>query len=75
MDKTVTETVIEELQDSLVLGEVTTAMNLHDDLGMDSLDLVNLELALSDKFYREINLGGVATVQDVIGNCEGAVKA
>ena len=75
MDKTTAEVVIEMLQDSLVLDEVTTAMKLRDDLGMDSLDIVDLEIWVSDHYRKDIDLGGALTVQDAINICEEAAKS
>ena len=51
------------------------ATELHKDLGMDSLDLVQLEVNIADRLEIEVDLsvkGAKLTVQDVLDICREA---
>lgn len=71
MEKTVERRVIEIIVEQLGVGEdeVTPEASFIDDLGADSLDLVELIMALEEEFGLEISdeeAEKIQTVQDVI---------
>ena len=71
MEKTVERRVIEIVVEQLGVGEdeVTPEASFIDDLGADSLDLVELIMALEEEFGLEISdeeAEKIQTVQDVI---------
>lgn len=59
--------VISEIQDIVDTGEVTEESNLSDDLGMDSLDYVELICNLERRLNIEIpdDIEGVNTIYDM----------
>ena len=71
MEKTVDRRVIEIIVEQLGVSEeeVTTEASFIDDLGADSLDLVELIMAMEEEFGLEISdedAEKIQTVQDVI---------
>ena len=71
MEKTVERRVIEIIVEQLGVGEneVVPEASFVDDLGADSLDLVELIMALEEEFSLEISdeeAEKIRTVQDVI---------
>ncbi len=71
MEKTVERRVIEIIVEQLGVGEdeVTPEASFIDDLGADSLDLVELIMAMEEEFGLEISdeeAEKIQTVQDVI---------
>ena len=59
-------------------GEVTPSASFTDDLGADSLDQVELVMALEEAFDVEISdedAEKIRTVQDAIDYIEGTIKA
>jgi acyl carrier protein len=71
VEKTVERRVIEIIVEQLGVGEdeVTPEASFIDDLGADSLDLVELIMALEEEFGLEISdeeAEKIQTVQDVI---------
>ena len=71
MEKTVERRAIEIIVEQLGVGEdeVTPEASFIDDLGADSLDLVELIMALEEEFGLEISdeeAEKIQTVQDVI---------
>ncbi len=71
MEKTVERRVIEIIVEQLGVGEdeVTPEASFIDDLGADSLDLVELIMAMEEEFSLEISdeeAEKIQTVQDVI---------
>ena len=71
MEKTVERRVIEIIVEQLGVGEdeVTPEASFIDDLGADSLDLVELIMAMEEEFGLEISdeeAEKILTVQDVI---------
>jgi acyl carrier protein len=57
--------------------EVTPAASFTDDLGADSLDIVELVMAFEEEFEIEIpdeEAEGITTVQDAINYIEGSVS-
>jgi acyl carrier protein len=71
VEKTVERRVIEIIVEQLGVGEDEVAPEAHfiDDLGADSLDLVELIMALEEEFGLEISdeeAEKIQTVQDVI---------
>ena len=71
MEKTVERRVIEIIVEQLGVGEdeVTPEASFIDDLGADSLDLVELIMAMEEEFSLEISdedAEKIQTVQDVV---------
>lgn len=69
------EKVKEILVDELDLeeGEIKLESNLQDDLGADSLDVVELVMALEEEFDMEIpdeETANIKTVQDIVNFIE-----
>lgn len=65
----VQEVVENMLVDKLFIPAPSLESNLHDDLGMDSLDLVELTVALEEKFKVSVpneKLMTIKTVGDVV---------
>ncbi len=63
----VKEIIVQELM--VDDGEVTMEANIKDDLGADSLAIVDLAMALEDEFEVEIpdeELEGIKTVGDIV---------
>lgn len=63
--------VIEIIQDQLGIDdvEITTETSFKDDLGVDSLDLLELVMAFEEEYNIELNpeeLEGISTVGDII---------
>lgn len=67
LEAKVKEVIAEQL--SLRLEEIKNEANLIDDLGADSLDIVELVIAMEDEFETEIpdeDAEKIQTVQDII---------
>lgn len=59
-------------------GDVTPEASVVDDLGADSLDVVELIMALEEEFNLEIpdeEAEKIKSVQDIINHMEGALQA
>lgn len=70
------EKIREILCDQLDLNEddVTMSSDLQDDLGADSLDMVDLVMTIEDEFELDVddeNVEGIKTVGDIVHYIEG----
>ena len=74
--KTMQELIAEQF--ALEADEVTMESSFTDDLGADSVDLVELVMAMEEEFeigeVQEDELGGMKTVGDAVGFIAGKLK-
>lgn len=73
------EKIKELIADTSGCGEdlITMEASLEDDLGMDSLDAVELSMALEEEFnvtIEEDKLAGFKTVEDIVNYIDGITK-
>ena len=76
VDEKVKQIIVEQL--GVDEGEVTASASFVDDLGADSLDTVELVMALEDEFEMEIpdeQAEKITTVQQAIDYAKAHVKA
>ena len=71
--------VKELIMDTTGCGEdvITLEASLEDDLGMDSLDAVELSMALEEAFditIEEDKLAGFKTVEDIVNYIDSVIK-
>ena len=74
--KTMQDLIAEQF--ALEADEVTMESSFTDDLGADSVDLVELVMAMEEEFeigeVQEDELGGMKTVGDAVGFIAGKLK-
>ena len=65
--------VVELIKEEFEVEEVTENTSLRDDLGTDSIGLLELVMAIEEEFDIEIedaNLDEIKTVKDIVNNIE-----
>lgn len=75
MREAVYESILEVAPD-LSTGDLDSGVDLHDDLGLDSIDLVNIAAAIAGRTGFEIpdsELAGLQTVGDLVAFVESHV--
>ncbi len=73
----VEQRVIKTIREQLCVDSVTAESSLTDDLGADSLDVIEIGLAIEDEFDIEVGDADVekfSTVRDIITFVEGKQK-
>ena len=71
------EKVVEIIKNQFDIDEVKPETNLNEDLGSDSIDLLELVMEIEEEFDLEIDdtqLGDIKTVQDIVDSIEEAIK-
>jgi len=69
--------VVEIIKNQFDIDEVSPETNLMEDLGSDSIGLLELVMEIEEEFNLEIDdsqLGNIKTVQDVVDSIEEAIK-
>lgn len=71
------EKVVEIIKNQFDIDEVKPETNLNEDLGSDSIGLLELVMEIEEEFDLEIDdtqLGDIKTVQDIVDSIEEAIK-
>lgn len=69
--------VVEIIKNQFDIDEVSPETNLMEDLGSDSIGLLELVMEIEEEFNLEIDdsqLGNIKTIQDVVDSIEEAIK-
>lgn len=71
------EKVVEIIKNQFDIDEVKPETNLNENLGSDSIGLLELVMEIEEEFDLEIDdtqLGDIKTVQDIVDSIEEAIK-